>query len=232
LLIIFSRYGEVVNLNLIREKDTGKSKGFCFLCYEDQRSTVLAVDNFNGIKILNRTVRVDHVSNYKIPKQGKKTDAETKKLYEEGCAPKPVPVQVPIKGPVKVKKDPDDFRETLVDLVASEIKLPARLPIYTVKQEKKDDDEVTVKSETKDDEDLSEKKEKKSKKDKKKKKNKKRHTSDSDGSDSDSKKKKKKRKDKKRAKDESGSDYSAEDSEDSEKRKRSPSPHSTKKSRR
>jgi RNA-binding motif X-linked protein 2 len=190
------------------------------------------VDNFNGIKILNRTVRVDHVSNYKIPKQGKKTDAETKKLYEEGCAPKPVPVQVPIKGPVKVKKDPDDFRETLVDLVASEIKLPARLPIYTVKQEKKDDDEVTVKSETKDDEDLSEKKEKKSKKDKKKKKNKKRHTSDSDGSDSDSKKKKKKRKDKKRAKDESGSDYSAEDSEDSEKRKRSPSPHSTKKSRR
>lgn len=45
------RYGEVVNINLVRDKKTGKSKGFCFLCYEDQRSTILAVDNFNGIKV-------------------------------------------------------------------------------------------------------------------------------------------------------------------------------------
>jgi RNA-binding motif X-linked protein 2 len=45
------RYGEVVNLNLVRDKATGKSKGFCFLCYEDQRSTVLAVDNLNGVKV-------------------------------------------------------------------------------------------------------------------------------------------------------------------------------------
>ena len=30
---------------------TGKTKGFAFLCYEDQKSTILAVDNFNGIKV-------------------------------------------------------------------------------------------------------------------------------------------------------------------------------------
>lgn len=46
-----NRYGEIVNINLVRDKKTGKSKGFCFLCYEDQRSTILAVDNFNGIKV-------------------------------------------------------------------------------------------------------------------------------------------------------------------------------------
>ena len=46
------RYGEVVNINLVRDKGTGKSKGFCFLCYEDQRSTILAVDNLNSIKVL------------------------------------------------------------------------------------------------------------------------------------------------------------------------------------
>ena len=45
------RYGEIVNINLVRDKKTGKTKGFCFLCYEDQRSTILAVDNFNGIKV-------------------------------------------------------------------------------------------------------------------------------------------------------------------------------------
>ena len=45
------RYGEIVNINMIREKKTGKSKGFAFVCYEDQRSTVLAVDNLNGTKV-------------------------------------------------------------------------------------------------------------------------------------------------------------------------------------
>ncbi|XP_062035307.1 RNA-binding motif protein, X-linked 2-like [Lepus europaeus] len=63
-ICVFSQYGEVVNINLVWDKKTGKSKGFCFLCYEDQRSTFLAVDNFNGIKIKGRTIQVDHVANY------------------------------------------------------------------------------------------------------------------------------------------------------------------------
>lgn len=50
-LCVLLRYGEIVNINLVRDKKTGKSKGFCFICYEDQRSTILAVDNFNSIKV-------------------------------------------------------------------------------------------------------------------------------------------------------------------------------------
>ncbi|XP_076165721.1 RNA-binding motif protein, X-linked 2 [Ptiloglossa arizonensis] len=87
-ITIFSQYGEVVNINLIRDKDSGKQKGYGFLCYEDQRSTILAVDNFNGIKVLGRTIRVDHVANYKAPKDSNNIDEETKKLRKEGCAPK------------------------------------------------------------------------------------------------------------------------------------------------
>ena len=34
------RYGEIVDMNLVRDKATGKSKGFAFIAYEDQRSTV------------------------------------------------------------------------------------------------------------------------------------------------------------------------------------------------
>ena len=45
------RYGEIININLVRDKKSGKSKGYGFIAYEDQRSTVLAVDNFNGIKV-------------------------------------------------------------------------------------------------------------------------------------------------------------------------------------
>ncbi len=43
--------------------------GFCFLAYEDQRSTVLAVDNLNGQSICGREIMVDHVKQYKIPRQ-------------------------------------------------------------------------------------------------------------------------------------------------------------------
>lgn len=48
-----------------RDKETKKSRGFAFLAYEDQRSTVLAVDNLNGIKVDGRTVRVEHVLDYR-----------------------------------------------------------------------------------------------------------------------------------------------------------------------
>ncbi|KAM8753531.1 RNA-binding motif protein, X-linked 2 [Rhynchonycteris naso] len=85
IICVFSQYGEIVNINLVRDKKTGKSKGFCFLCYEDQRSTILAVDNFNGIKIKGRTIRVDHVSNYRTPKDSEEMDILTQELQEKGC---------------------------------------------------------------------------------------------------------------------------------------------------
>uniref|UniRef100_A0A8D2N802 RRM domain-containing protein n=1 Tax=Zonotrichia albicollis TaxID=44394 RepID=A0A8D2N802_ZONAL len=85
------QYGEVVNINLVRDKKTGKSKGFCFLCYEDQRSTILAVDNFNGIKIKGRTIRVDHVANYRPPKESEDWDDVTRALHAKGCGVKTPP---------------------------------------------------------------------------------------------------------------------------------------------
>jgi RNA-binding motif protein, X-linked 2 len=44
----------------VRDKETGKSRGFAFLKYEDQRSTDLAVDNLGGAVIMGRTLKVDH----------------------------------------------------------------------------------------------------------------------------------------------------------------------------
>merc|ERR1712018_1065318 len=90
IICVFSQYGEIVHINLIRDHKTGKSKGFGFICYEDQRSTFLAVDNLNGMKLLGRSVRVDHVQTYKLPKDLEKLDADRKKLFLEGCVPKPI----------------------------------------------------------------------------------------------------------------------------------------------
>ncbi|KAI9696369.1 MAG: hypothetical protein M1836_005647 [Candelina mexicana] len=60
IITIFSQFGEPVHVNLVRDKDTGKSKGFAFLKYEDQRSTDLAVDNLGGASIMGRVLKVDH----------------------------------------------------------------------------------------------------------------------------------------------------------------------------
>lgn len=59
-ITIFSQFGEPTYINLVRDKETGKSRGFAFLKYEDQRSTDLAVDNLGGAVVMGRTLRVDH----------------------------------------------------------------------------------------------------------------------------------------------------------------------------
>ncbi|WAR28138.1 RBMX2-like protein [Mya arenaria] len=112
-LCVFSQYGEIVNINLVKDKKTGKSKGFCFLCFEDQRSTILTVDNLNGIKLLGRTLRVDHVEEYRKPKETGDEDDNTVKLRTEGCAPRlpsspepeEEPLQIIVKKEKKTKKD-------------------------------------------------------------------------------------------------------------------------------
>ncbi|OII77628.1 RNA recognition family protein [Cryptosporidium andersoni] len=79
IVIVFSQWGEPIDVNLIRDPKTGKSKGFCFLAYEDQQSTILAVDNANDMILLGNKLKVDHVSNYKV-----KSDSYTPSGAEGG----------------------------------------------------------------------------------------------------------------------------------------------------
>lgn len=68
---VFSQYGEIVDIRLLKHKDENneiKNKGVGFVCYEDQRSSILAVDNFNGIILCDYKILVDHISEYKLPK--------------------------------------------------------------------------------------------------------------------------------------------------------------------
>lgn len=76
ILTIFSQYGNPVHINLVRDKDTGKSRGFCFLKYEDQRSCDLAVDNLSGAGVMGRVISVDHT-------RYKKKDGEVEGVGDE-----------------------------------------------------------------------------------------------------------------------------------------------------
>ena len=80
LVIVFSQYGEIVDCRIIRDKKTGKSKGFGFICYEDQRSTILAVDNLNGIKIGGNIILVDHIEEYRLPDEFEESDNEDNQI--------------------------------------------------------------------------------------------------------------------------------------------------------
>lgn len=63
IICVFSQYGEISEIGLSRDKETGKSRGFCFLKYEDHRSCELAVDNFNEATIVGRRLKVSHANN-------------------------------------------------------------------------------------------------------------------------------------------------------------------------
>ena len=66
IVIAFSQFGEIVDVNLARDPETGISKGFCFLAYAYQKSTILAIDNMNGCPLYKRLLKVDHVKNYRV----------------------------------------------------------------------------------------------------------------------------------------------------------------------
>lgn len=60
IICCFSQFGEIEDLHLIRDEATGQSKGFAFVKYEDWNSTVLTIDNFDGVELCGYRLRLDH----------------------------------------------------------------------------------------------------------------------------------------------------------------------------
>lgn len=75
---------------------------------------------------MGKSLRVDHVNDYKPPKDNEKIDSETRLLHEEGCAPKP---QLQSH---QIKKEDERGGE-----IVEGIRLPMRLPIAEVEPKEK-----------------------------------------------------------------------------------------------
>ncbi|KAH7713489.1 RNA binding proteinidentical [Aphelenchoides avenae] len=54
----FSQIGPISNVRIMRDADTGDSKGFGFVEFEDQESVQNAVDRLDGQELLGRRVKV------------------------------------------------------------------------------------------------------------------------------------------------------------------------------
>ena len=56
---LFSQAGTVVSVALIKDRDTGQSKGFAFIEMSTQAEAEQAIKSFNGSTLDNREIRVN-----------------------------------------------------------------------------------------------------------------------------------------------------------------------------
>ena len=222
ILAVFSQYGEIEDLHLVRDEETGKSKGFSFLKYENEKSCVLAVDNLNGYMLLGKTLRVDH-TDYRPPKKKKKqidieeANGETYIGQTAGhaYAGKELATNHSLTEGVDIfdtSKDPRPVAALPSVVVAPpEATSSNRMPLGNDKMKRKREraavrEERRLKKMKKESKSKKKKKEKKEKKEKKKKK--------SNNKEKKEKKKKIKKKNKKKTKDNASSSSSSSDSSD------------------
>ena len=55
----FSQYGEVVDARVIKDRETGRSRGFGFVTYSDSNSVQDAVTAMDGRELDGRTIKVN-----------------------------------------------------------------------------------------------------------------------------------------------------------------------------
>uniref|UniRef100_A0A914V1F2 RRM domain-containing protein n=1 Tax=Plectus sambesii TaxID=2011161 RepID=A0A914V1F2_9BILA len=55
----FSRAGNVVNIRIVSDRDTGRPKGFAFCEFDDEQGAQRAIDTLDGTEFNGRSIRVN-----------------------------------------------------------------------------------------------------------------------------------------------------------------------------
>ena len=55
----FSQFGEVTEAKVITDRDTGRSRGFGFVTFEDEDAGEKAISAMNGVELDGRELRVN-----------------------------------------------------------------------------------------------------------------------------------------------------------------------------
>ncbi|VDP00235.1 unnamed protein product [Heligmosomoides polygyrus] len=59
---LFSRAGQVTNVRIVTDRETGRPKGFGFCEFADEAGAENAVNTLNGTDFNGRSLRVNHAS--------------------------------------------------------------------------------------------------------------------------------------------------------------------------
>tara|TARA_A100001011_G_C13935635_1_gene684991 strand:+ start:26 stop:289 length:264 start_codon:yes stop_codon:yes gene_type:complete len=62
---VFGEHGEIKDLIIIKDRETGRSKGYGFVTMADEESGKNAMEQINGKEIDGRTLRVDEATERK-----------------------------------------------------------------------------------------------------------------------------------------------------------------------
>jgi len=56
---VFEELGNVVSVKIIKDRETGKSKGFGFVEYDNEESAQQAIEEMNGAEVMGRRLKVN-----------------------------------------------------------------------------------------------------------------------------------------------------------------------------
>jgi len=59
LIEAFRAYGTIVSARIMTDRNTGRSKGFGFVSYDNPQSAINAIERMNGFKIFNKALKVE-----------------------------------------------------------------------------------------------------------------------------------------------------------------------------
>lgn len=57
---LFTKYGKIERIQVVIDAKTGRSRGFCFVYFEQINDAKVAKDGTNGLEIDGRRIRVDY----------------------------------------------------------------------------------------------------------------------------------------------------------------------------
>ena len=58
----FEQFGEVAEATIVMDRDTGRSRGFGFVTFNEEADALKAVEQLNGTELDGRTIRVDQAN--------------------------------------------------------------------------------------------------------------------------------------------------------------------------
>ena len=59
---VFEQFGEVAEATIVMDRDTGRSRGFGFVTYNEEADALKALEQLNGTELDGRTIRVDQAN--------------------------------------------------------------------------------------------------------------------------------------------------------------------------